>query len=60
MRINNKSEFVIKTKKIVQSKFFTICFSRNNVNISNNFEDLFIINFKKFNNLFLNKFKSFL
>jgi len=59
MHINSENKFVTKTKKIVQNKFFIICFSRNNINISNNFEDLFIINSKKFNNLFLNKFKSF-
>jgi len=59
MCINNKSEFVIKTKKIVQNKSFAIYFSQNNINTSNNFENLSIINSKKFNNLFLNKFKNF-
>ena len=60
MRINNKSKFIIKTKKIMQSKSLAICLSRNNINTSNNFKDLSIINSKKFNNLFSNKFESFL
>ena len=60
MRINNKNKFVTKIKKIIQNKFFAICFSYNNINIFNNFEDLFIIIFKKFDNLFLNKFENFL
>ncbi len=60
MHTSSESEFVTKTKKIVQSRFFAICFLRNNISISNNFKDLSMINFKKFDNLFSNKFESFL
>ena len=60
MRISDKNEFMTKMKKIVQVKFFAMWLSRKNVNISNNFKDLFTNNFKKFNDLFSNKFKSFL
>ncbi len=60
MRTSNKSKSIAKTKKIVRNKFLAIYFSRNNISTSNNFEDLSIINFKKFNNLFLNRFKNFL
>ena len=60
MRISDENKFVTKIKKIMQVKFFAIWFSRKNVNVSNNFEDLSTNNFKKFNNLFSNKFKNFL
>ncbi len=60
MRTSNKSKSIAKTKKIVRNKFLAIYFSRNNISTSNNFEDISIINFKKFNNLFLNRFKNFL
>ncbi len=60
MRINNKSKSIIKTKKTIRSKSSTIYLSRNNINTSNNFKDSSIINFKKFNNLFSNRFENFL
>ncbi len=60
MYIDSESKSIIETKKIIQNKFFTIYFSRNNISILNNFENLFIVNFEKFDNLFSNKFKNFL
>jgi len=60
MHINSEIEFATKIIKIERSKFFAIKLSRENANASSNFENSFMNNFAKFNDLFSNKFNDFL